>query len=374
MTIDAILKLEDGTTFYGKGIGAPGTTSGELCFNTAMTGYQEILSDPSYLQQLVIFTFPHIGNVGTNVYDMEAEIPKASGLIIRNNITVGNNFRNQQHFNAWLKAYNVTGLSGIDTRALTRHLRNRGAQNGVIYYSDTFCSSNLRDIDDYFTHVSRHLGLELASRAGCTESYTVSNKDERVAKFKVVVLDFGVKQSIIKSLQAIGCDIIVVPAHTSANEINAYCPDGVVLSNGPGDPSATASYALTTVKALIYSGMPLFGICLGYQLLALAMDIKIEKMHQGHRGSNHPVQDLNTGKVYITSQNHGFAVVKEQLPECVRITHLSLFDQTVEGFELTTYPVFAVQYHPEASPGPQENFYLFEKFAAMLRKYRNAVK
>ena len=376
----AILALADGTLFFGRGIGAEGVTGGEVCFNTAMTGYQEIMTDPSYAGQIITFTFPHIGNVGTNELDNEAEKPFVKGLILRTDITAPSNYRSENHFNGWLKERALTGICGIDTRALTHHLRDHGAQNGIICNFGVIpakagISSSLQTDpgfrrDDKFVNdlalqaknLPRMDGLDMAKTVSTKKVYPWGDSTGS----HVVVIDYGVKRNILRCLAAQGLRLTVVPCDTPAEEILALHPDGIFLSNGPGDPAATGVYAVPILHKLLKSGLPLFGICLGHQLLALAMGGKTAKLPFGHRGANHPVKNLETGKIEITSQNHGFHVLPESLPDTVEITHTSLFDGTNEGLRLKGRPVFSVQYHPEASPGPQDSHYLFSQFAQYL--------
>jgi carbamoyl-phosphate synthase small subunit len=371
----AALVLADGKVFFGKGIGKHGTTFGEICFNTSLTGYQETLTDLSYAGQIITFTFPHIGNVGTNTEDIESKHPVARGLVIREEITSPSNFRSQSHLNDWLIKNKITGISGVDTRALTRHIRLNGAQNVAICFfekkSDLHLSALQKEVQQY----PSLKGLELAEGVSCEKVYERNETIWKLGrghgelsnpKYKVVAIDYGAKLNILRCLSDLGCDVTIVPATATADEILAFNPDGIFLSNGPGDPAATGKYAIPHLQKLIESGKPIFGICLGHQLLALAMGCTTTKMHQGHRGSNHPVQDLATRKVEITSQNHGFVVSKNALPADVEITHLSLFDDTVEGFRSKTKPVFAVQYHPESSPGPHDSHYLFLRFIGLM--------
>ncbi len=376
----AALILADGSVFWGRGIGTEGITGGEICFNTSMTGYQEIMTDPSYAGQIVTFTFPHIGNVGTNPDDDEAAKPFARGLVLRADITAPSNYRAGGHFNDWLKDRGLTGICGLDTRALTHHIREHGAQNAVIRHG--------KDIDISALQAKLE---DLPSMTGCDMARTVSTKevytwDQSVWSFEanaygevkqatahVVVVDYGVKRNILRCLAAQGFKLTVVPCDFSAEKILALKPDGIFLSNGPGDPAATAAYAAPIIKDLLQSGLPLFGICLGHQLLAITLGGKTEKLPFGHRGANHPVKDLATGKIEITSQNHGFHVIPESLPDTAAVTHVSLFDGTNEGLCLKNRPVFSVQYHPEASPGPQDSYYLFERFAAHIRDAKKKV-
>ena len=374
---NAALVLADGTVFSGYGIGAQGSTAGEICFNTAMTGYQEILTDPSYAGQVITFTTPHIGNVGANAQDHEALAPQAAGLIIREPITNPSSFRSTAHLDAWLKENNMRGISGIDTRALTRHIRDHGAQNCAIVFNDKVDAEMLlRKAQETLDAAPDMNGLELAAHVTTRENYVwdqkrwalnPSNDSTNPANLPhVVAVDYGVKQNILRSLISAGCRLTVVPATATAEDILALQPAGIFLSNGPGDPAATAHYALPTIKKLIESDTPIFGICLGHQLLGLAMGAKTEKMKRGHRGANHPVKDFATGKVEITSQNHGFAVSDTNFPADVEVTHRSLFDHTVQGIRHKSKPIFSVQGHPEASPGPHDSHYLFKRFIALM--------
>ncbi len=374
--ITAALVLADGSVFWGYGVGAAKDIVGEVCFNTSLTGYQEILTDPSYAGQIITFTFPHIGNIGTNAEDMESHAPAARGLIIREDITAPSNFRSQQHLNDWCKAQGLVGISGIDTRRLTHYIRKNGAPNGVISHRP----DGVFNIPDLVKKAQRWAGLEgmdLASQISCTEPYvwdemrwTLDNgyQNQVSPKTHIVAVDYGIKRNILRCLATTGAKITVVPATTTAQEILAYKPDGIFLSNGPGDPAATGEYAIAVIQNLLNSDIPLFGICLGYQMMALAIGAKTRKMHQGHRGANHPVMDYNTGKVEITSMNHGFMVDKASLPDTAKVSHISLFDQTLCGFEIKDKPVFCVQHHPEASPGPQDSHYLFDRFMEMIEK------
>ncbi len=370
----AALILNDGTVLYGYGFGAEGEAIGEVCFNTSMTGYQEILTDPSYAGQIINFTFPHIGNVGTNTEDMEALHPAARGLIIRENITDPANWRATEHFDAWLKQKGLIGIAGLDTRALTRRIRDHGAPNGIIVHS----ADGKFDIPALTQKAKNWSGLEgqdLARDVTCKAPYTWAQTrwaleggygQQTTPEFKVVAIDYGAKHNILRCLASTGCDVTVVPASTPAADILALQPDGVFLSNGPGDPAATGQYAVPIIKDLLNANMPVFGICLGHQLLSLALGGKTQKMRLGHRGANHPVKDLTTGKVEITSQNHGFKVIPESLPANVKVTHVSLFDASNEGLTSLDQPAFSVQYHPEASPGPQDSLYLFTRFTDMM--------
>ena len=372
--ITAVLVLEDGSVFWGYGLGKIGETVGEVCFNTSMTGYQEILTDPSYAGQIINFTFPHIGNVGTNHEDEEAEKSAVRGLVVRQNISEPSNFRSTGHLNDWCIKQNLTGISGIDTRRLTRHIRNNGAPNGVICFNP----EGDFDIVALIAQAGDWPGLEgmdLAIEVSCKQSYSWNATRWSVEsgfgapedpKVHVVAVDYGIKRNILRCLCSTGAKVTVVPADASAREILSYKPDGIFLSNGPGDPAATGKYAIPVIQKLLKTNIPLFGICLGHQMLALAVGAKTSKMYQGHRGANHPVMDFNTDKVEITSMNHGFMVDKDSLPENVRLSHISLFDQTCCGIEIKNKPAFSVQHHPEASPGPQDSHYLFDRFMEMI--------
>ena len=369
-----VLILADGRVIEGRGLGAATSAIGEVCFNTSMTGYQEILTDPSYAGQIITFPFPHIGNVGTNIDDMEATNPVARGCILRADITEPASWRATQHLDAWLTARGLPAIAGIDTRALTRIVRAGGAPNGVIAHAP----DGDFDLDRLRAEAAAIPGLEgmdLAKDVTCTQTYQWDQTAWALAAGfgaqdsptrHVVAIDYGAKHNILRCLASAGCQVTVVPASASVDEVMAHAPDGIFLSNGPGDPAATGTYAVPVIKALLAIGLPIFGICLGHQMLALALGARTEKMRQGHRGANHPVKDLQTGKVEITSQNHGFVVVADSLPAGVEQSHISLFDGTLEGIRLTDRPVFSVQHHPEASPGPQDSHYLFERFTAMI--------
>ncbi len=376
--ITGLLVLADGTVIEGFGFGAEGEAVGEVCFNTAMTGYQEILTDPSYAGQIVTFTFPHIGNAGANDEDIETTNLAASagvmGCIVKAPITEPANYRSHRHFEKWLKARGIVGLSGIDTRALTALIREKGMPNGVVAHNarGKFDVAKLKKMAADWPGL---LGMDLAKEVSLTQRMGWDEKlwdwkagFTRAAggKHKVVAIDYGLKRNILRCLTDAGCDVTVVPAATSARDILAMKPDGIFLSNGPGDPAATGEYAVPEIKKLLDSGKPIFGICLGHQMLALALGAKTLKMHQGHHGANHPVKDFTTGKVEITSMNHGFAVDRATLPKGVTETHVSLFDGSNAGIALEGRPVFSVQYHPEASPGPQDSHYLFRRFVQQM--------
>ena len=377
---DAILMLSDGEYFLGKGIGVRGRSEGELCFNTGMSGYQETITDPSYAQQIIVFTFPHIGNVGTTACDNESNKIACKGLVIREEITPASNFRSQQSFHEWLEENNVVGISGVDTRRLTRSIRTKGPRHAVILSLNKEDSISLKELHASVDSKPGLLGRELTGEVTTSSTYEFNEhsfslgqqeyKKQTNGIYHVVAIDYGVKRSILRCLVDVGCRVTVVPSTVSFEEIMSYQPDGVFLSNGPGDPFATAPIAVPTIQSLLDQKVPIFGICLGHQLLCLSCGLKTEKMHKGHRGANQPVQDMLTRKVYITSQNHGFCVSRECLPENVEITHLSLFDNTVEGICLKDRPAFSVQYHPESSPGPHESRYLFQNFVKMIERNR----
>lgn len=376
----AVILFADGTTFFGTGFGAETKSVGEICFNTGMTGYQETLTDPSYAGQIITFTFPHIGNVGTNEEDIETINPAARGLIVREDVTNPSNWRAEKHFDQWLKDHNLPGISGIDTRALTRYIRDNGAPNGVLVH-DPSGKFDLKALHKDAQAWPGLEGMDLAKEVSCTQTYHWKEKTWTIAEgyteqtkpeFKVVAVDYGAKRNILRCLASAGFDVTVVPAQSTAEDVLAHKPDGVFLSNGPGDPAATSEYASPMIKDLMDKGIPIFGICLGHQLLALALGGQTKKMHLGHRGANQPVKDLKTGKVEITSQNHGFEVIAESLPENVEVSHVSLFDGSNEGLNVKDKPVFSVQYHPEASPGPMDSYYLFERFADNIRNAKAA--
>ena len=376
---NAALVLASGEVFWGRGAGAPGASVGEVCFNTSITGYQEILTDPSYAGQVITFTFPHIGNVGANPEDMETITPAARGAVMRVDITDPASWRAAQHLDAWLKSHNLTAVTGVDTRRLTRLIRDGGAPNGVVAYKD----DGPLDIPALVAMAQGFPGLEgldLAKDVSCAQTYSWDTTmwklgqgygTQTAPKHHVVAVDFGAKQNILRCLAAEGCKVTVVPATATAEDILAHRPDGLFLSNGPGDPAATGAYAVPMVKDVMATGLPVFGICLGHQILALALGAKTSKMHLGHRGANQPVKDLETGKVEITSQNHGFVVERDSLPAGVVETHRSLFDGALEGIRVDGKPVFSVQYHPEASPGPQDSHYLFKRFVALMDEKGN---
>ncbi len=370
----AALILADGGVFWGRGIGAVGSAVGEICFNTALTGYQEILTDPSYSGQIITFTFPHIGNTGANAEDIETLVPAARGCVLRAAITEPSSFRATRHLDTWMRDHNLIGIAGVDTRRLTRRIREAGAPHGVIAH-DPAGDFDLAAMQAEAARWPGLEGMDLAKTVTCDAAHAWNETAWALGqgygrleapRHKVVAVDFGAKRNILRCLASLGCDVTVVPATASADDILGHKPDGVFLSNGPGDPAATGAYAIPAIQAVIQTGTPIFGICLGYQMLALALGARTQKMHHGHHGANHPVQDLQTGKVEITSQNHGFVVVPDSLPASVEMTHKSLFDGTMEGLRDTARPIFGVQHHPEASPGPQDSHYLFDRFIAMM--------
>ena len=372
----AALVLADGTVLWGKGLGGTGHSVGEVVFNTSMTGYQESLTDPSFAGQIITFTFPHIGNVGANAEDIESATPPVRGAILRADITQPSNWRAVKSLDAWLASHNIPAIAGIDTRALTRRIRDIGAPNGVLAHAP----DEKFDIEALVAMAKAWPGLEgmdLAKDVSCTQQYgwdettwTLGQGFGRqdAPSVHVVAVDYGAKRNILRCLANAGCRVTVVPAESTLEQVMSHNPDGVFLTNGPGDPAATGVYAEPMIKGVIESGLPLFGICLGHQMLARALGGTTGKMAIGHRGANHPVKDLATGKVEITSQNHGFVVAEESLPKGVKVTHRSLFDGSVEGLEVDGKPVFSVQYHPEASPGPQDSHYLFDKFVRLMKR------
>ncbi len=374
----AALVLADGAVFWGRGFGAhtsPGALPvGEICFNTGMTGYQETLTDASYAGQIITFTFPHIGNTGANAEDLEAAGVAARGLVVREDVTEPSNWRSAQGLDSWLRSQGVAGVAGVDTRALTVRIRDGGPPNGVLAYpaDGRFDLAALRDAAAAWPGLD---GMDLAREVSCTQSYAWDQGTwhwgegfaaREGARFHVVAVDYGAKRNIFRSLSEAGCRITVVPAASTAQDILRHKPDGVFLSNGPGDPAATGVYAVPAIQGVLAAGVPVFGICLGHQLLALALGARTFKLDRGHRGANQPVRDLATGRVEITSQNHGFAVEDASLPEGVRVTHVSLFDGSNEGIACEARRAFSVQYHPEASPGPSDSAHLFGRFTAMM--------
>ena len=376
----ACLALADGTLFYGYGFGATGQSEAELCFNTAMTGYQEIMTDPSYAGQIVTFTFPHIGNTGVTPEDDETAEPVAAGMVVKWDPTEPSNWRATQDLASWLAAKGRIGIGGVDTRRLTRAIRQQGAPHVAISHNP---DGNF-DVEALVLAARGFkglVGIDLAKEVTCAQSYHWDEMRwawpegyarQEAPRHKVVAIDYGAKRNILRCLASTGCDVIVLPATATADEVLAHNPDGVFLSNGPGDPAATGAYAVPMIQGVLErSELPVFGICLGHQMLALALGAKTIKMNHGHHGANHPVKDVETGKVEITSMNHGFTVDSQTLPKGVMETHVSLFDGSNCGIRMTDRPVFSVQYHPEASPGPQDSFYLFERFANAMEAHKS---
>jgi carbamoyl-phosphate synthase small subunit len=375
--LTAVLALADGTLFWGRGVGAFGRAVGEVCFNTSQTGYQEIMTDPSYAGQIIGFTFPHIGNVGANPEDIETTTPAARGCVISADITEPSNWRNAQHFDAWLRSHNLVGICGVDTRRLTRRIRDGGAPSGVIAHAPDGRFDTVALVAEAAAWPGLE-GMDLAKEVSCRQTYSWDQTrwqfgrgfgQQAEPRFHVVAVDYGAKRNILRCLADHGCRVTVVPATATTDDVMGHKPDGVFLANGPGDPAATGEYAVPVIRDILDSGLPLFGICLGHQMLALALGGRTVKMARGHRGANHPIKDLSTGKVEITSQNHGFCVLPESLPTEVEVTHVSLFDGSNEGFRLRNRPVFSVQYHPEASPGPQDSHYLFQRFVDLMERH-----
>ncbi len=378
----ALLVLADGTVIEGRGVGAAGTAVGEVCFNTALTGYEEILTDPSYAGQIVTFTFPHIGNIGTNDEDVEDLNPVtragAVGAVFKADVTDPSNYRAKDHLDQWLKKRGIVALSGTDTRALTALIREKGLANAVIAHAPDG-KFDIEDLKRQAAGWSGLVGLDLAKEVTSGQSsvwketpwvWNEGYGEQNAPTMHVVAVDYGIKRNILRLLTGLGAKVTVVPAKTGADEILAMKPDGIFLSNGPGDPAATGEYAVPVIKDLLKTDIPIFGICLGHQMLAIAVGGKTVKMHQGHHGANHPVKDHTTGKVEIVSMNHGFAVDSNSLPQGVEVTHVSLFDGSNCGIALAGRPVFSVQHHPEASPGPQDSHYLFRRFVNLIRERR----
>jgi carbamoyl-phosphate synthase small subunit len=375
---NAILVLQNGKFFKGMGLGYQGTATGEVCFNTSITGYQEIISDPSYAEQIINFTFPHVGNVGTNKEDHESDKIWTKGVIINTEITEPSNYRSLNRLDKWLKKNKIVGITGIDTRNLTNTIRDKGAPKGTI----SFSKKGKFNIKNLLSNTQKWNGLknlDLAKKVSTKKWYvwkdlkTWKKKDgfikNKKKNFHVVAIDYGIKKNILRYFSEFNCKVTVVSCETNAKDIYKLKPDGIFLSNGPGDPAATGKYAIPIIKDLIKKNIPIFGICLGHQILALTLGAKTRKMNLGHRGANHPVKNLIKGNVEITSQNHGFEVVKSSLSKNIQITHQSLFDNSIEGIRLKNKPVFSVQYHPESNPGPQDSVYLFEEFLGSVKKY-----
>jgi carbamoyl-phosphate synthase small subunit len=376
----ACLALADGTLFYGKGFGATGQTVAELVFNTAMSGYQEIMTDPSYAGQVVTFTFPHIGNTGTTAEDDETADPVAAGMVVKWDPTEPSNWRATQDLTSWLAAKGRIGIGGLDTRRLTRAIRQQGAPHVALAH-DPDGNFDIAALVAAARDWRGLEGLDLAKDVSCTQSYRWNEmrwawpegyKAREGEGLRVVAIDYGAKRNILRCLASAGCDVTVLPATATAEDVLALNPEGVFLSNGPGDPAATGTYAVPMIKGVLAADLPVFGICLGHQMLALALGARTLKMNHGHHGANHPVKDKDTNKVEITSMNHGFTVDSQTLPEGVRETHVSLFDGSNCGIAVNGKPVFSVQYHPEASPGPQDSYYLFERFASEMQARRSA--
>ncbi len=375
--INAVICMSDGTYFFGKGVGRKGETHGEICFNTAITGYQEILTDPSYAGQIITFTFPHIGNVGCNIDDNEAQKLFCKGLVIREDITQDSSFRSKGHLNSWLIKHKITGICGIDTRALTRAIRTKGAGNVIIAYVSIGEELDTETLTKKIAKLPTLNGMELCSTVSTKKSYKWKSKtipfgETETQKFthdyNVVVMDYGVKENILNCLVDHGFNITVLPAQSSFAEVAKHKPDGIFLSNGPGDPFATSQYAAPVIREMLEKNIPIFGICMGHQLLSIASGLSTTKMFQGHRGANHPVKNVAQGIVEITSQNHGFCVPRENIPNHIEVTHYSLFDNTIEGIRLKNKPAFSVQYHPESSPGPHDSRYLFKQFIELIKE------
>jgi len=374
----AILVLENKSIFKGIGLGCQGNATGEICFNTSLTGYQEIISDPSYAGQIINFTFPHIGNVGTNNEDLESDKIWTRGVIFNSEITSPSNYRSLKNLDEWLKKNKIVGITGLDTRSLTNFIRDKGAPKGTISNNKNG-NFNIKKLINISTKWPGLNGLDLAKDVTTTKTYTWKGlktwekgkgfKKNKKKLLRIIAIDYGIKKNILRYFSNYNCEVKVVSCNQTAEEILKLKPNGIFLSNGPGDPAATGTYAIKIVQKLIRSNLPVFGICLGHQILALALNGKTKKMKLGHRGANHPVKNLNNNKVEITSQNHGFEVVKESLSKNIQITHKSLFDNSIEGIKLKNKPVFSVQYHPESNPGPQDSHYLFSEFIKDVKKY-----
>jgi len=374
----AILVLENKSIFKGIGLGYQGNATGEICFNTSLTGYQEIISDPSYAGQIINFTFPHIGNVGTNNEDLESDMIWTRGVIFNSEITSPSNYRSLKNLDEWLKENKIVGITGLDTRSLTNFIRDKGAPKGTIS-NNKYGNFNIKKLINISTKWPGLNGLDLAQEVTTKKTYTWKGlktwekgkgfKKNKKKSIRIVAIDYGIKKNILRYFSNYNCEVQVVSCKQTADEILKLKPQGIFLSNGPGDPAATGKYAIKTVQKLISSNLPVFGICLGHQILALALKAKTKKMKLGHRGANHPVKNLINKKVEITSQNHGFEIIKESLSRNIQITHTSLFDNCIEGIKLKNKPVFSVQYHPESNPGPQDSHYLFNDFIKDVKKY-----
>ena len=373
-----ILVLDNKMIFKGIGIGYQGEATGEVCFNTSLTGYQEIISDPSYADQIINFTFPHIGNVGTNNQDHESDKIWTKGVIFNSEITNPSNYRSLNNLDNWLKKNKIVGITGLDTRSLTNLIRDKGAPRGTISYSKNGIF-NLNKLTNQTLKWNGLQNLDLAIKVSTKKKYVwsglktwkknVGYKKNTKKLLNVVAIDYGIKKNILRYFSDFDCKVIVVPCQMNADKILSFKPDGIFLSNGPGDPAATGKYSIDVIKELIKKGLPIFGICLGHQILGLALGAKTKKMKLGHRGANHPVKNLDNGSVEITSQNHGFEILKNSIPRNTEVTHVSLFDNSIEGIRLKNKPVFSVQYHPESNPGPQDSVYLFKEFVNKMKKY-----
>jgi carbamoyl-phosphate synthase small subunit len=373
----AILILENGTYFNGFGLGYEGAATGEVCFNTSISGYQEIISDPSYAEQIINFTFPHIGNVGTNKEDQESDAVWTKGIILNSEITDPSNYRSLKNFDLWLKKNKIVGITGLDTRSLTNFIRDKGAPKGTVVFSKTG-NFNIKKLTRSTVSWTGLKNLDLAQKVSTKKNYVWTGLKtwkkssgylkNRKNSLHVIAIDYGIKKNILRYFSNFNCKVTVVSCKTKAQEILKLKPNGIFLSNGPGDPAATGKYAINIIKELIKNNMPIFGICLGHQILALALGAKTKKMKLGHRGANHPVKNLIKDNVEITSQNHGFEITKKSLPKNIEITHKSLFDNCIEGIRLKNKPIFSVQYHPESNPGPQDSVYLFQEFINNMKK------
>ena len=380
-TSDSILILDDGTYFKGRSFGSKRTSIGEICFNTSMTGYQEIITDPSYAGQIISFTFPHIGNIGTNNFDNEGQTKSIAGIVVRQTPTNPSNWRSEQVFDDWLKLNDISGISGIDTRMLTKIIRKYRSCNALIAYNE-LGKFNIEELTNKLKNYPKMDGLNLSSSVTTEKSYNfnerphklISSNKDIISKFKprIVVIDFGVKMNILRHLVNLDAEVTVLSENATIEDIKKIKPHGIFLSNGPGDPSATEKKCKDLLQAIICLKIPVFGICIGHQLIGLSFGAKTSKMSQGHRGANHPVKNLSNNKVEITSQNHGYQIDKATLPSCFEITHISLFDNSIEGLRHKSLPIFSVQYHPEASPGPTESSYLFQEFLNLIEVSENA--
>ena len=381
VTPDSILILDDGTYFMGRSFGSKRTSIGEICFNTSMTGYQEIITDPSYTGQIISFTFPHIGNIGTNNFDNEGQTKSIAGIVVRQTPTNPSNWRSEQVFDDWLKLNDISGISGIDTRMLTKIIRKYRSCNALIAYNE-LGKFNIEELTNKLKNYPKMDGLNLSSSVTTEKSYNfnerphklISSNKDIISKFKprIVVIDFGVKMNILRHLVNLDAEVTVLSENATIEDIKKIKPHGIFLSNGPGDPSATEKKCKDLLQAIISFKIPVFGICIGHQLIGLSFGAKTTKMSQGHRGANHPVKNLSNNKVEITSQNHGYQIDKATLPSCFEITHISLFDNSIEGLKHKSLPIFSVQYHPEASPGPTESSYLFQEFLNLIEMSQNA--